>query len=110
MVCLPSYGEGLPKTLLEAAAAGRPIVTTDVPGCREVVRDGDNGFLVPARDAQAVAHALEKLLLDPALRARFGRRGRERAETEFSSSIVADQTLALYESLLEGQPPRTMSP
>lgn len=110
VVCLPSYGEGLPKTLLEAAAAGRPIVTTDVPGCREVVRDGDNGFLVPARDAQAVACALEKLLLDPALRARFGRRGRERAETEFSSSIVADQTLALYESLLQGQPPRTMSP
>lgn len=100
LVCLPSYGEGLPKTLLEAAAAGRPIVTTDVPGCREVVRDGDNGFLVPARDAVALAAAMRKLLVDPALRERMGARGRARAVREFSSAHVAEQTLELYESLL----------
>lgn len=100
VVCLPSYGEGLPKTLLEAAAAGRPIVTTDVPGCREVVRQNDNGLLVPARDASALAAALGTLLADGAMRARMGARGRQRAVAEFSSAQVAEQTLALYESLL----------
>lgn len=102
LVCLPSYGEGLPKTLLEAAAAGRPIVTTDVPGCREVVRHGDNGFLVPARDPVALAGAMRELLLDAELRARMGARGRARAEQEFSSAHVAEQTLQLYASLLGG--------
>lgn len=100
VVCLPSYGEGLPKALLEGAAVGRPLVTTDVPGCREVVRDGDNGLLVPARDAHELAGALERLLRDASLRSEMGGRARQRVENEFSSALVAEQTLQLYESLL----------
>lgn len=96
IVCLPSYREGLPKSLLEAASSGRPIVTTDVPGCREIVRDGDNGFLVEARNAPALADALGKLLADPALRQRLGQRGRERVMNEFSQEIIIGQVLAVY--------------
>lgn len=101
IVCLPSYREGLPKALTEAAAAGRPIVTTDVPGCRDVVRDGDSGILVPPRDHNALAAALERLIADPELRARMGARGRVRAEQEFGSEIAIRQTLALYAELAE---------
>jgi glycosyltransferase involved in cell wall biosynthesis len=97
LVCLPSYyGEGIPKSLIEAAAAGRAIVTTDMPGCREVVRDGDNGLLVPARDANALAGALERLIADRSLRQQMGVRGRVRAEKEFGSEGVIRETLALY--------------
>lgn len=96
IVCLPSYREGLPKSLLEAASCGRPIVTTDVPGCREIVRDGDNGFLVEARNAIALADALVKLLANPELRRRMGQRGRERVLGEFSQEIIVAQVLALY--------------
>lgn len=96
IVCLPSYREGLPKSLLEAASCGRPIVTTDVPGCREVVRDGDNGFLVEARNSTALADVLAKLLAAPELRQRMGRRGRERAMDEFSQERIVAQVLALY--------------
>lgn len=96
VVCLPSYREGLPKSLIEAAAAGRPIVTTDVPGCREVVRHGDNGLLVQAGDIDALAHALESLIENPDLRSRMGARGRIRAEQEFGLDAVLQQTLALY--------------
>jgi glycosyltransferase involved in cell wall biosynthesis len=101
IVCLPSYyGEGVPKVLLEAAAAGKPIVTTDRPGCREAVRDGDNGLLVPAKDAGALAQALRTLLADPSLRARMGARGREIAESGFSVERVVAETLAVYRTLL----------
>lgn len=96
IVCLPSYREGLPKSLLEAASSGRPIVTTDVPGCREIVRDGDNGILVEARNAPALADALGQLLADPALRQRLGQRGRARVMSEFSQEIIVGQVLALY--------------
>lgn len=96
LVCLPSYREGLPKSLIEAAAAGRPIVTTDVPGCREVVTDGDNGFLVPPRNADALAEALARLIANPGLRQEMGARGRIRAEQEFGLDAVIQQTLALY--------------
>ncbi|HEY8095795.1 MAG TPA: glycosyltransferase family 4 protein [Methylobacter sp.] len=96
IVCLPSYREGLPKSLLEAASCGRPIVTTDVPGCREIVRDGDNGILVEVRNSMALADALEKLLADPELRQQMGRRGRERVMNEFSQEIIDVQILALY--------------
>ncbi|CAL1239095.1 glycosyltransferase family 4 protein [Candidatus Methylocalor cossyra] len=102
IVCLPSYyGEGVPKVLLEAAAAGRPIVTTDMPGCREVVRDGDNGFLVPPKNVSALAAALARLLENPPLRARMGRRGREIAEAEFGVERVIEATLAVYRGLLQ---------
>jgi glycosyltransferase involved in cell wall biosynthesis len=100
IVCLPSYREGLPKVLIEAAACGRAIVATDVPGCREIVRHGENGLLVPARDSGALAEALKQLILDPALRQRMGRRGREIAEAEFSIERINRETLALYRELL----------
>jgi glycosyltransferase involved in cell wall biosynthesis len=100
VVCLPSYREGLPKVLLEAAASGRAIVATDVPGCREIVRQGDNGLLVPPRDARALAEALRKLVDDPVLRRRMGQRGRKIAETEFSVEKVIAETLAVYREVL----------
>jgi glycosyltransferase involved in cell wall biosynthesis len=100
IVCLPSYREGLPKSLLEAASCGRPIVTTDVPGCREIVRDGDNGFLVEARNPTALADALAELLSDPELRHRMGRRGVERAMNEFSQEKIVAQVLALYREVI----------
>lgn len=100
IVCLPSYREGLPKSLLEAASCARPVVTTDVPGCREVVRDGDNGLLVEARNATALADALVRLLADPELRLRMGQRGRERVLNEFAQEKIVDQVMALYRGLL----------
>jgi glycosyltransferase involved in cell wall biosynthesis len=100
VVCLPSYREGLPKSLLEAASSGRPIVTTDVPGCREIVRDGDNGILVEARNVNALADALGKLIADPALRQRMGNRGRERVLNEFSQEIVVARVLGVYREAL----------
>jgi glycosyltransferase involved in cell wall biosynthesis len=98
IVCLPSYREGLPRVLIEAAARGRAIVATDVPGCREVVRSGVNGLLVPPRDAAALADAIAALAADPALRGAMGRRGRAMAVAEFDLGIVVSQTLALYDS------------
>lgn len=100
IVCLPSYREGLPKALLEAASSGRAIVATDVPGCREVVRHGENGLLVSPRDSTALAHALRQLIEDAALRRRYGRNGRAIAEQEFSVARVSAETLALYRELL----------
>jgi glycosyltransferase involved in cell wall biosynthesis len=99
IACLPSYREGLPRSLLEAMAAGLPIVSTDVPGCREAVRPGENGLLVPARDSAALGAALRAMIEDPAMRRRFGDAGRLRAENEFASAIVVAQTLAVYAGL-----------
>ncbi len=100
VVCLPSYREGLPKALLEAASCGRPIITYDVPGCREVVIDGENGFLVPLKDRQVLVTALEKLLCDPELRRRMGIVGREMVTKEFSQEKVADETMRVWEEVL----------
>lgn len=100
IACLPSYREGLPKSLLEAMACSLPCVTTDVPGCREAVRHEDNGLLVPARDAEALADAIERLLRDPVLAKRMGQRGRERVEQEFSAEYVNAETLGLYRQML----------
>lgn len=100
IVCLPSYREGMPKSILEAMACGRPCITTDTSGCREAVRDGDNGLLVPVQDATVLADAIESLLNDKKARLRMGRRGRERAVDEFSDEVVIAQTLAVYEELL----------
>jgi glycosyltransferase involved in cell wall biosynthesis len=100
IVCLPSYyREGIPKSLIEAASCGRPIVTTDSPGCREIVRDGENGFLVPVRDSAALAAAIKKLTDDPPLRRRFGARGRELVVKRFSLEKVIADTLAVYRRL-----------
>ena len=99
IACLPSYREGLPKSLLEAMAAGLPCVSTDVPGCRLAVQDGDNGLLVPPRDTEALRRALVILIEDPGLRRRMGTRGRARVEAEFSSQRVIRQTLDLYQQM-----------
>ncbi|MEX2617091.1 MAG: glycosyltransferase family 4 protein [Alphaproteobacteria bacterium] len=99
---LPSYREGLPKSLLEAAAAGLPMVATDVPGCREVCRDGETGLLVPPRGIDPLADALELLATDAGMRRRFGNAARHAAETEFAEAIVVAQTLALYRELTTG--------
>lgn len=99
VVCLPSYREGLPKALAEAAASGRAIVTTDVPGCREVVQDGVNGLLVPPRDAHALADALARVLGDAGMRARLGAAGRAVAKSRLGLEAVTRSTLELYASL-----------
>jgi len=101
IVCLPSYREGLPKSLIEALAAGRAVVATNVPGCREVVINEHNGLLVEPRNPQALAIALQRLIADKDLRIRFGITGRIRAEHEFSATRINDQTLDVYESLVE---------
>lgn len=100
IVCLPSYREGLPRTLIEAAACGRAIVTTDVPGCREVVRQGENGLLVPVRDGAALAEALAALIADPARRRAMGARGREIAMAEFSVERFVAESLDCYRQVL----------
>lgn len=101
IVCLPSsYGEGVPKVLIEAAASGRAIVTTDTSGCREIARHGENGLLIPPHDIEALTAALRTLIDQPDLRQRMGRRSREIAETEFSLELICSQTLAVYATLL----------
>lgn len=97
---LPSRREGLPKSLLEAAACGRPIVATDVPGCREIARPGLNALLVPPDDAPALAEAILTLANDPGMRHRFGAAGRRLVEEEFSSERIGQATVALYDTLL----------
>lgn len=97
VACLPSYyREGIPKSLLEAAACGLPIVTTDAPGCREVIVDGKEGFLVSPKDVVALADAIEKLVSQPALRMIMGANARERAIRMFSADQVITATLSVY--------------
>jgi glycosyltransferase involved in cell wall biosynthesis len=100
IVCLPSYREGLPKSLLEAASCGRPIVTTDVPGCREIVSNGENGYLVEARNASALASRLSTLIADPKLRQQMGQNGRERVLSEFTQEKIVAQVLDIYGEML----------
>ena len=100
IACLPSYSEGMPKVLIEAAACGVPLVATDIPGCRDVARNGENGLLVPVKDAARLADAIGRLLRDRELRERMGRRGRELAVNEFSLDMVVRRTMGLYETLL----------
>ncbi len=107
---LLSYREGLPKALLEAAACGRPLVATDVPGCRDICRDGTTGLLVPPRNAEAAADAIARLAGDPALRARLGNAARELVVREFADARVAAETRALYARLLDACPVRAASP
>jgi len=100
IVCLPSYREGLPKVLIEAAACGRPIITSDTPGCREVVRPSVNGLLIPLRDAAALAEAMRRLIDNPELRLRMGAQSRQIAEQEFAEEKVIAETLAVYQEVL----------
>lgn len=100
IVCLPTYyGEGIPKILIEAMASAKPIVTTDMPGCRELVIDSRNGILIPPRDPDALANALEPLIADQELCTVMGKIGRELAEKEFSSERVLTETLSVYAEL-----------
>ncbi len=98
---LPSRREGLPKSLLEAAACGRPLVATDVPGCREIARQGVNAILVPVDDAAALADAIDRLAGDPDLRRRYGAESRRLVESEFSSARIGGDIVALYRRLLQ---------
>jgi len=101
IVCLPSvYGEGVPRILIEAAACGRPCVTTDLPGCRDIVRDDENGLVVPPGDVDQLVDCLIRLIDDGDLRRRLGQQGREIVETEFSERRVVEGTLAVYGDLL----------
>lgn len=97
---LPSYREGLPKSLLEAAAAGLPMVATDAPGCRDICRDGETGLLVPLKSVAPLASALERLAGDPAMRTAFGAAARSAAEADFSEARVVSETLTLYDALI----------
>lgn len=103
MAVLPSYREGLPKSLIEAAACALPLVTTDAPGCREVVTHEVDGLLVPVKDSAALANAIERLHLNPALARQLGLAARARALREFDEKIVIRKTLAVYGELLEGE-------
>jgi glycosyltransferase involved in cell wall biosynthesis len=98
---LPSRREGLPKSLLEAAAMGRPIIATDVPGCREIARPEVNALLVPADDAAALAAALARLAEDAALRRRFGEAGRALVQSRFTAEAIGAATVALYRRVLD---------
>jgi glycosyltransferase involved in cell wall biosynthesis len=101
IVCLPTYyGEGLPKSLLEAAASGCAIVTTDIAGCREIVQHGVTGWLVPTRDVRALANALRQAIEQPNLREQYGASARALIATDFSMDRVAEETIALYDNLL----------
>ncbi|WP_257313127.1 glycosyltransferase family 4 protein [Geothrix fuzhouensis] len=97
VLVLPSYGEGTPRSVLEAMAMGRAIVTTDAPGCRATVRDGRNGFLVPVRNSDALAKAMTKLATDRSLIARFGAEGRRIAEETYDVRRVTADILAFME-------------
>jgi len=98
---LPSYREGTPRSLLEAAACGLPLVATDVPGCREIVQHDINGLLVPIKDATALAAALRQLYQDPTARQRMGQASRAKALAEFDERLVFDKTLAVYQEVLK---------
>ncbi len=97
---LPSYREGFPRSAMEAAASGLPVIATDIRGCREAVTHGKSGFLVPVRDPQRLADAIERLVVDPELRQRMGVAGRRKAEAEFDDRAVVSKTIDAYERVL----------
>jgi len=103
MVVLPSYREGLPKVLLEAAACGKPIISTNVPGCKEIVRHEVNGLMIPAKDEVALAEAIRRLLDNPEFAAQLGKNGREIVQREFSEELVVEKTFEVYDLLLTGK-------
>ena len=97
---LPSYREAGPVSILEAMSMEKPVVTTDVPGCRDRVKDGYNGFLVPIKDAVSLASAVERLILDKGLRVKMGINGRKMAINKFSSKFVVKQVMGIYNKLI----------
>jgi glycosyltransferase involved in cell wall biosynthesis len=99
IVCLPSWREGMPQVLLEAGACARAVVATDVPGCRDLITHGETGWLVPPRDAAALADGLARLARDPGLRHRLAHALRQRVVREFEAGIVADRVVSTYEEL-----------
>lgn len=101
LVVLPSYREGLPKVLVEAAACARAVVTTDVPGCRDAIDPGKSGLLVPVKDVKALADAIQRLLEDPELLESMGRAGRDLAEREFAIDKIVAAQLEIYKELEE---------
>jgi len=101
VVTLPSYREGIPRVLLEAMSMEKPIVTTNTIGCREVVEEGKNGFLVPVKNPVALADAIERLINNKELRVRFGKCGRGKVLKEFDERIVVKKTMQVYEEILE---------
>lgn len=99
VVCLPSfYGEGIPKVLIEAAASGRAIVATDIPGCREIVKDGVNGLLVRTHDVKQLAQAIGRLIDDPSRRRRMGAVGRKLVESEYGVELINQETIAVIKA------------
>lgn len=101
IIVLPSYREGLPKVLLEAASIGRPIITTDVPGCRDAVVADETALIVPVKESESLAFAIKQLLDNREQRASFGRKGRELMEKEFSIESVVDKHITIYKSLID---------
>lgn len=105
IACLPSrYREGVPKSLIEAAACGRAAVTTDMPGCKDIVLDGETGFVVPPRDPEALAQALDRLIGDGALRARLGAAARAHAEQGFGEKTITSRIVEVYSRLCTATP------
>ena len=100
VVVLPSYREGTPRILLEAAASGLPLISTNVPGCREIVTSNVNGLLVPAKDAKALTEAIRYLADNPNERERMGQEGRRKVLEEFDENIVINETLGVYKELM----------
>jgi len=100
IIVLPSYREGVPRTLIEAASMSKPIVTTNAPGCKEVVEDGVNGFLVPVKDYKSLAEKIEILIDNPSLREEFGKNSRIKAVKEFDIKAVVNQYLKVYEEMI----------
>jgi glycosyltransferase involved in cell wall biosynthesis len=103
IVCLPSYHEGLPKSLLEAAAAGCAIIASDIPGCKEIITEGKTGLLVPPRDSSGLADALQKLIENPKLRQRLGSAAKALVTSDFSLSRVISETLDVYSEISDAR-------
>lgn len=102
LICYPSYyGEGIPKVLLETCATGRPIITTDHPGCREAVNENENGLLVPIKNAQATAESIIKIVGTPETLSKMGQISRKRAENEFDVKLIVEKTLNVYDKARE---------
>lgn len=101
IICLPSYREGLPKALIEAAAANRAVVTTDVPGCRDAIIPNKTGLLVPVRNSEALANAIQYLIENSEKRQSMGRAGRKLAEKDYAIENIVNAHLKIYEELIK---------